>query len=326
MTTSDPRPELRWGVLGGARIAEGFVLPALRATPGSVPLAVASSRSERAQRIAAAFDIARTYDRYEALIADPDVDAVYIALPNALHTRWTLAALAAGKHVLCEKPLATSVAEVDEIEAAAAAAQRLVVEGFMYRSHPQFAGLRSLVADGRIGTPRSVRGALSFVLNDDSDIRMATDLGGGALLDLGCYVVDAAVALYGEAPRSGSGRVTSGPTGVDVHVAGSLAFGPGSTATVEASFLLPWLGSPLEVRGDEGSLILPNAFNPGTAPTELTHVSADGKVETIGYAGVDMYRLMISEFTDAVLGNGRPATTLVESRAVQTGIALLRQP
>ncbi|GGS45061.1 Gfo/Idh/MocA family protein [Actinokineospora fastidiosa] len=321
--TAAERP-LRWGVLGAARIAEGYVLPALHRSTGSVPVAVASSRPQAGKRLVDTFALERAYDDYGALLADPDVEAVYLALPNASHARWTVAALKAGKHVLCEKPLAVSVEQVDAIAEAAGAADRVVVEAFMYRCHPQFRHLLELLGAGVIGQVRAMHGALSFVLDDPGDIRMAADLGGGALLDLGCYVVDAAVAVYGEAPRGGLGVLTPGPTGVDTHSGGVLDFGDGRTAVVEVSFRLPWLGSRLEVRGERGSLVLPQAFNPGTAPTELLVVDQHGARDRIEFPGVDMYQLMVEEFTAVVRGGGRPFHRIGDSRAVQLGLDYLR--
>ncbi|KAK1184383.1 Gfo/Idh/MocA family oxidoreductase [Streptomyces sp. NBS 14/10] len=315
---------VRWGLLGAARIAENYVLPAIQRIPGSRLHAVSSRRRDAAQRLAHTFHAPRAYDSYARLLDDPDVDAVYIALPNALHASWTQSALAAGKHVLCEKPMATSVSDLDKIDAAAQASGQLVAEAFMYRHHPQFTRLLELVASGAIGTVYAVRGALSFCLDDtEADIRMAPELGGGAILDLGCYIIDACVAIYGDPPCAGGGTILRGPTGVDVHAAGTLEFPGGRTGTVEASFRLPWLESRLQVCGDKGSLILPHAFNPGTAPTELIDISLGKEPRVDPFPGVDMYERTVSEFANAIRGRSHLARSLSESRAVQVGVAQL---
>ena len=327
MRSEEPRSTgrtVRWGVLGAARIAEGYVLPAIGRVPGSLVHAVSSRDSTAADRLAQKFEAPRAYGSYAALLDDPEIDAVYIALPNALHAHWTQAALAAGKHVLCEKPLTTSVTDVEKIEAAARSSGLLVAEAFMYRHHPQFLHLLEMVSDGAIGAVHSVRGALSFCLDDASDdIRLAPELGGGALFDLGCYLIDACVAVHQEAPCAGRAVVHRGATGVDVHTVGVLEFPGQGTGAVEASFRLPWLDSRLQVCGDTGSLVLPHAFNPGSAPCELLHVPFGKELRTVSFPGTDMYERTVGEFADAVR-DGRPtARQLSESRSVQTGIELL---
>lgn len=314
---------VQWGVLGAARIAEGFVIPAIQRAPGASLRAVASRRPGEAERLSARFGAPRAYGDYAGLLDDPGVEAVYIALPNALHARWALAALAAGKQVLCEKPLACSVAEADEIAAAAEAAGRLVAEAFMYRYHPQFTRLLELIFAGAIGRVRAVRGVLSFVLGDAGDIRMSKELGGGARLDLGCYVVDAAVAVFGGPPVAGSGVSFQAASGADVHTVGVLAFADECTACVEASFRLPWLESRLQVCGELGMLTLPHAFNPGTSDTQLIFTAAGSEPQVIDFRGVNMYERMLHDFMVAARGGPPGPRGLADSRAVQEGLEFL---
>ncbi|MEU4160897.1 Gfo/Idh/MocA family oxidoreductase [Actinoplanes sp. NPDC026670] len=326
MNAPAPDDVLRWGILGAARIAENFVGPALSRSPHCNVHAVASRRHEAAQRIAGAVGAPQTYPDYRALLADPDVDAVYIALPNAMHTEWTLAALAAGKHVLCEKPLTTTLHDAEAIRSAAREAGRVAAEAFMYRTHPQLATLVRQIRDGAIGEVHSVEAALSFVLDDPADIRMSGDLGGGALLDLGCYIADAANLVYGGPPVAGTSIRHRGETGVDLHTCGVLDYGQGRTAQLSASFLLPWHDSQLVVRGDKGSLTIDHCFNPGTSDGRLTLLTVDGQRETTTFPGVDMYERMVDRFAHAVSGRGEPHITLDESVDVQQALTLLTAP
>ncbi len=313
---------LRWGVLGGARIAEHFVLPAMAGCPQARVTAVASRRPDAGERLARDHG-ARPYGSYAALLDDPRVDAVYVALPNALHTRWTLAALAAGKHVLCEKPLATTSADAQAVAQAAAAAGRVVRAGYMYRCHPQFAELRRQVREGVVGEVRMVEAALSFVLDDPSDIRMSPALGGGALLDLGCYPVDAANVVFGRSPAGAAAVPYVGATGVDLHSSGVLDYGGGRTALVTASFLLPWQDSHLTVRGEKGSLVLDHCFNPGTGEGRMTRLTAGGERTVTTFPGVDMYARMLADFSAAVHGEPGVLPDPVQSLGVQHGLELL---
>ncbi|WNE93863.1 Gfo/Idh/MocA family oxidoreductase [Streptomyces luomodiensis] len=316
-------PPLRWGVLGGARIAEHFTLPAMATSPHAVAHAVASRRAAAAQRLADRAGTARAYTTYQDLLEDPAVDAVYIALPNSLHTSWTLAALAVGKHVLCEKPLATTVDDVHRIAAAAREADRTVAEAFMYRTHPQFAALLQGIRDGVIGEVHNVEATLSFTLDDPDDIRMSPDLGGGSLLDLGCYLVDAANQVFGRGPHAGAGTVHREDNGVIVHTAGALDYGRGSAALLSTSFLLPWYESRLTVRGDKGSLVLDHCFNPGTGDGHLLRTSATGERFRVTHPGLDMYAAMFDHFARAVAGRPHVLPSLESSAQVQEALSLL---
>ncbi len=179
-------PPLRWGLLGTARINR-MVIPPLRASAGNRLLAVASRDLARATGYAKEWGIERAHGAYEALLADPEIDAVYIPLPNHLHAEWTIRAARAGKHVLCEKPLALTVAEVDAMGAAARESGVVLAEAFMYRHHPQTLKVKELVDAGAIGPVRFVRGTFSFPLTRPDDVRLRPEWGGGCLWDVGCY-------------------------------------------------------------------------------------------------------------------------------------------
>ncbi|HEY0584087.1 MAG TPA: Gfo/Idh/MocA family oxidoreductase, partial [Chloroflexota bacterium] len=203
MHAADQKP-LRWGILGAADIAIRRVIPAMHAARHTTPFALASRNAARAQDVAAQLGIPRAYGSYEDLLADPDVDAIYIPLPNTLHAEWTIRSAEAGKHVLCEKPLAASVAECEAMLAACRQAGVQLMEGFMYRFHPQHARVRALVAAGLIGQPTLIRTSFCVRMQrPPQDIRFSPTLGGGSLLDVGVYALDAARWLATTAPQVG---------------------------------------------------------------------------------------------------------------------------
>lgn len=211
---------LRWGLLGTARINR-LLIPAIRASARSVVAAVASRAASRAQAYAREWGIPGALGSYEALLGS-DIDILYVPLPNSLHAHWTLAALAAGKHVLCEKPLALRVDDVHAVAAAAAAHRRVVTEGFMYRHHARTQRVEELLAAGAIGELQLVAGTFSYRRSRAADVRLDPALGGGALWDVGCYPVSFAQMCAGAEPRLAIGWHHTGPTGVDEQFAGTV--------------------------------------------------------------------------------------------------------
>jgi len=191
---------VRWGVLGVAAIATGRFIPAMKGARGASLVAIASRGAERAREAAREFGIPRHHDSYDALLADPDVDAVYVPLPNHLHLEWSVRALEAGKHVLCEKPLCLTAADVVTLQAARDRSGRHVEEAFSYRNHPQWAKIDELLASGAIGAPLAVQCTMAKQFFDPNDIRNNPDLGGGALYDLGSYTISACTAVFRRAP------------------------------------------------------------------------------------------------------------------------------
>ena len=218
-------------MLGAAWIAGRALLPAMAAARDVEVVAIASSDQERARVMAAAHGIATVHEDYTALLADPNVDAVYVALANHLHHPWTLHALQAGKHVLCEKPLGVTAAEVRDMAQAARAADRVLMEAFMYQFHPRMHELRA-----RVGAVRHLHAAFSFTLTDTANYRLLPECGGGALLDVGCYTLDVSRWFCGE-PRWVTAVAQGTP--VDLSVAAAIEFERGATATVWASFAAP---------------------------------------------------------------------------------------
>ncbi len=292
---------LRWGFLSTARINE-LVLAGARRSRLAEVVAVASRDRPRAQAYARERGIERAYGTYGELLADEDVEAVYVSLPNALHVEWTLRALAAGKHVLCEKPLTR---HPQEAEAAFAAAERrglVLEEAFMWRHHPQTHRLVQLVEGGAVGELRLVRAAFSWTADDPRDVRLRHELGGGSLLDVGCYCVNAARLLAGEPERVFAASVP-GPGGVDLRLAAVLVHPGGVLTLLDSAFDLPER-EELEVVGSHGSIRLDDPWHGWTAPTlELRRA---GGVETVALEPVDPYRLELEDFAAAVRGERQP--------------------
>ncbi len=312
---------LRWGILGTARINRRLI-PALRLAARSELVAVASRTRTRADAYAAEWNIPRAFAGYQALLDQPGIDAVYIPLPNSHHVPWTLAAVAAGKHVLCEKPMALAPADVDRIHASASAAKVVVEEGFMYRHEPLTAKVLELVHGGAIGRVRAIVSGFTFALTNASDPRLDPALGGGSLWDVGCYPVTYARLLVGRDPKMVFGSAHWHTTGVDEEFTGMLRFPGGTTATIYSGFraaLRTWL----EVLGSDGALTVPNPFKPGVR--ESLVIERGGRVETIEVAGSpELFVRQIEHFEQSALDGAPSVVTFADSRyAAATLSALL---
>jgi predicted dehydrogenase len=245
----------RWGIISTARINE-LVIEGARQSSDVELVAVASRDAERAARYAAERDIAHAHGSYEALLEDPDVEAVYISLPNSLHHEWTLKALGAGKHVLCEKPYSRRPADVEEAFGLAERQGLCLSEAFMWRHNPQTALLVELLP--KIGKLQAIRATFAFVLSDTANVRMRPELDGGSLMDLGCYCVSGARLLAGE-PRRVYAEQVIGPTGIDVRLTGVMRFADDIVAEFTCAFDATQQG--LEVIGHDGSLRLPDPWH-----------------------------------------------------------------
>jgi predicted dehydrogenase len=288
-----------WGILSTARINEK-VLAAAKASKAVAVIAVASRDGGRAESYAREHGLERAYGSYSALLEDPDVEAVYISLPNGLHVDWTLRALEAGKHVLCEKPFSRRADEVEHAFDEAESAGLVVSEGFMWRHHPQTARVVELAADGAIGTVRLVRAAFSFPLasvHGVDDTRFLPELDGGALMDVGCYCVNAIRLLAGE-PELVHGEQVVGPSGVDVVFAATLRLPDDVLGHFDCGFVLP-VRYELEVVGEEGSLLVGDPFHVYTPGIEQRR---GGKVERIPVEAADSYRLELENVAGAIRG------------------------
>ncbi|HUA28982.1 MAG TPA: Gfo/Idh/MocA family oxidoreductase [Streptosporangiaceae bacterium] len=315
---------LRWGVLGVASIAVNYVVPAIGRVERARCLGIASRDLVKARRAASRLGIDRAYGSYEALLEDDEIDAVYLPLPNALHAAWSVRALEAGKAVLCEKPLATGAAEVEAIAKAAATAQQPAAEALMYRHHPQFGRLLEVVEAGAIGEPRLVRGSIGMMLAPGPDIRADPSLGGGALADLGCYVCDAACAVFDSDPIEAAAILDRVEGTVDDHDAAVLVFPGGRLAVADASFRLPWFRSVLEVHGAEGVCRLEHAFNPGQGETSIRLDRLGQASEVIQTGSCDMYAAMVRSFGRAVLDGASPHPSLASSARTARALDLIR--
>lgn len=309
----------KWGLLSTARI-NGAILDAMPQSERGEVLAVASRSAEKAQAYARAKGLPRAYGSYEALLADPDVHIIYNSLPNHLHAEWTIRALEAGKHVLCEKPFALTLAEVDAMHAAAHAAGRVLAEAFMYRHHPKILKLKELVDTGAIGAARYLHSSFSFTLNRPDDVRWDPGMGGGALWDVGCYPMSLARYLFG-APEQVEGWQVLSSSGVDETFAGTLYFPGQRMAHFDCSYAMPFRTSA-EVVGDQGLIRLNRPFRPD-AP-ESTLVLCQGEREqVVELANPGRYWLEIEDMHDAILTGRPPLITPAETRGhVQTLLQL----
>jgi predicted dehydrogenase len=300
---------LRWGVLSTAKIGIEKVIPATIAASRCEVIAIASRDLGRAQAAASELGIARAFGSYEDLLGDPDVDAVYNPLPNHLHAEWTIAAARAGKHVLCEKPLATNSTDAELMIRACEAEGVLLMEAFMYRLHPTWEAVRGLLASGRIGELKSVQSWFSYFNEDPNDIRNQVDTAGGALYDIGCYCVNLSRMLFRAEPIRIQGSVSRDPiTGVDTLTSGILGFDEGI-----ASFTCSTRAEPdqrVHVYGTEGRISLEIPFNiPWDRPTRVS-VTAGGdppvrpETEVLTFDAANEYSIQAERFAAAALDGG----------------------
>jgi len=301
--------ELRWGILSTARIARTKVIPGIQKADRCAVVAIASRDPGQARQVAGELGIPRAHDSYEALLADPEVDAVYIPLPNHLHAEWTIAAARAGKHVLCEKPLALGAAEAERMVEACATEGVRLMEAFMYRLHPSWVAVHELVAVGRIGRLTAVESWFSYFNDDPANIRNVRAFGGGALYDIGCYSVNLSRLLFGAEPTGVEASIRRDPaSGVDVLTSAILDFDQG-IATFTCSTRVED-DQRVHVYGTEGRISIPIPFNiPADRPTEVL-LAAGGDppvaphVEVLSFAPADPYAVQAERFAAAVLDGG----------------------
>ena len=283
---------VRFGFLSTARINRA-VLNGARATEVAEVVAVASRDRQRADDYAAEHEIERAYGSYEELLADPDIEAIYISLPNSLHVEWSVRALEAGKHVLVEKPFDRRPDEVVRAFDVAERARLVLMEAFMYRHHPQTKKLHEVVSSGAIGELRQLRSSFSFTLDDPNDVRMTPDLDGGSVMDLGCYCVSISRLLAGE-PEHVVGRQRTGRTGIDLGFAGVLEFAGGVLAEFHCAFDLPYEAG-LEAIGSEGRVVVAEPFR-----CFDPHLEVNG--ERVDVEDDDRYALQVENFSRALRG------------------------
>jgi predicted dehydrogenase len=302
---------LNWGLLSTARINHS-VIPPLRESKRNQLLAVASRSGELAQKFSKKWKIQRTHASYEDLLADPDIDVIYNPLPNHLHAEWTVKAVEAGKHVLCEKPLALNVEEVDAIAGAAKTHGRVVAEAFMYRHHPQTLKVQEMIDNGSIGTLKLLRGSFSFYLDREGDIRLDPAKGGGSIWDIGCYPISFMRTVVGAEPVEVFGWQVTGPTGIDATFVGQLHFAGDVYGQFDSSFVIPF-HTHIEIVGSEATLVVPNPFKPGL--NEKIYLMRNGKSKTIKVKGETLYLGEVEDMTDAINLGKAPRISLEDSRA-----------
>jgi D-xylose 1-dehydrogenase (NADP+, D-xylono-1,5-lactone-forming) len=302
----------RWGVLGAARINQQVLEGAALAEGASV-VAIAARDRERAQAQADTFSIPAVHGSYDELLADPAVEVVYIPLPNQLHVDWSVRALEAGKHVLCEKPLARSEAEARRAFAAARSAGRLLMEAFMWRHTPQTRRLTELLAQRAVGRVRMVRATFGFLLEGEADVRLSPELEGGALMDVGCYCVSAARLAAGEPVHVRAEQVAR--DGVDVRLAATMRFADDVLAVIDCALDAP-LGHRLSIAGDAGELVLDDPFH-----ARSPGILHNGTLIEVPYA--NPYAVQVENFSAAVRGEAEPLLGAADAIAQAAAIEAL---
>ena len=310
-----------WGLLSTAKINQKILQAAPHSTRGQI-LGVASRDAERARAYAAEHGLARHYGSYEAMLADPDIHIIYNGLPNSLHAEWTIKALEAGKHVLCEKPFAVTLAEVDAMHATAQRTGRVVTEAFMYRHHPRTFKIKELIESGAIGTVRLLRCGFSFNMSGaPENVRWSKELVGGSIWDVGCYPISLARYLFGAPSRVNGWKVMSA-SGVDETFIGTLEFPGGQVAQFDSSFNFPHRVYA-EIVGTGGRLNIDFPFQPSQTNHRLI-LRRDGQPdEAIEVENPDMYWLEMEDLHDAILG-GQQRISAAETRGhIESILALL---
>jgi len=317
--------KIRWGVLSTANIGVAKVLPAMQRGAFCDITAIASRELAKAQATAKQLGIPKAYGSYEELLADPDVDAIYNPLPNHLHVPWSIKAIEAGKHVLCEKPIALTTAEAQTLaDAAKQHPQLKVMEAFMYRHHPQWQRARQIVAAGGIGTLRTIQSTFSYYNDDPSNIRNQADIGGGGLMDIGCYNISISRFIFDAEPQRVCGIVEYDPQlKTDRLASGMLDFGRG-TATFTCSTQLASY-QRVNIFGDTGRIEIEIPFNaPPDRPCKIWH-QHDGGIEEIAFEICDQYTLQGDALARAILDD-TPVPTPIEDAVANMAVieALVR--
>ena len=310
---------LNWGLLSTARINRALIQP-LNASKRTVLLAAASRSQSSADAYAREWNIPRAYGSYESLLADPDIDVVYNPLPNHLHAEWTVKALRAGKHVLCEKPFALSLEEVDAMIAASKETGRILAEAFMYRHHPQTLKVKELVDGGALGTLQLIKGAFTFTLTRPGNFRSIKEMGGGSIWDVGCYPISYARMVVGAEPAEVFGWQVQGPGGSDVSFLGQMKFANGVHAQFDSGFQSP-SRSHIEIVGDQACLHVPEPFKPGRK-SEIVLRHGD-EMEILKIKGQELYTGEVDDMCDSILLGKPPRIPLPDSRGNVTVILAL---
>ncbi len=303
---------IRWGLLSTARI-NARLIPAIRSSARSRLTAVASRNPATARDYANQWQIPVAFGSYQEMLNSDQIDAVYIGLPNDLHAEWSIRAMQAGKHVLCEKPFALNVAEVDQMIAASQQTGMVLAEAFMYRHHPQTKLVMDWVHSGKLGAIRHVSGVFSFKLDRESDIRLLEQQGGGSLFDVGVYPLSYAQAVFGGPPASVFGSAALGPTGVDLSFSAHMQYSATQTAHFFCSFDVPHQMG-VEIFGTDGHLFISRPFAGIDEVSSFEYHPVDGDLVTVPFPSKELYLCEVEDIESAVL-DGKPCeVTLTQTR------------
>jgi predicted dehydrogenase len=302
---------VRWGILSTAKIGIQKVIPAMQNARYTDVAAIASRDRGRAEQVSARLGIPRSYGSYDALLADPQIDAIYNPLPNHLHVEWSIKCLEAGKHVLCEKPIGLSVAEAEQLEAAGESYPRLkLMEAFMYRHHPQWIRAKQLVEDGAIGTLKTMHSFFSYHNVDPGNIRNQAEIGGGGLMDIGCYPISASRFIYGSEPRNVSASIEIDRTfQTDSYGSVALEFEGGTSTFSYSTQLAPY--QRVNIFGTDGRIEIQIPFNAPPDRPCIINLQRGSEFEVIEFPVVDQYTLQAENMSLAIL-NDTPVATPVE--------------
>jgi xylose dehydrogenase (NAD/NADP) len=310
---------LRWGLLSTARINR-LLIPAIRAGARSELTTVASRALDRARAYGVEWRIPRALASYEALVADPDVDVIYNPLPNSLHADWTVKALDAGKHVLCEKPLALTVEDVDRIADAAKRNGKVAAEAFMYRHHPLTHAAQAIVKSGRLGRIRGYKGAFTFPLTREGDVRLDPALGGGSLWDVGCYPLSYSNLLAGAAPVEVFGWQQLAPTKIDLEFSAMMRYADGAVAQLDSGFIGPFRAG-MAVIGTNATLRIDRPFR--TDDRSGLQLTIGDDTEPLPCEPAAPFAGEIADVETAALDGHEQRVTLAESRRTVATIRAL---
>jgi predicted dehydrogenase len=307
--------KIRWGVLSTANIGIEKVIPAMQQSEFCEIVAIASSRIEKAQAVAMKLGILKAYGAYEELLNAPEIDAVYIPLPNHLHVPWSIKALEAGKHVLCEKPLAMTATEANQLLGIAEKyPKQKIMEAFMYRHHPQWQRARQMIDEGKIGDLRTIQSFFSFYNADPKDIRNIAEFGGGGLMDIGCYCISLSRFIFGTEPKRICGIIEFDPKfKTDRLASGILDFGRGTSTFTCATQLTPF--QRVNIFGTDGRIEIEIPFNaPPNQPCKIAYQHGNESGE-VSFEVCDQYKIQGDLFSEAILHDSEVPTPLDDAVA-----------
>lgn len=307
--------KIRWGVMSTANIGKKSVIPAMLSCKKCSVSAIASRDLAKAQEVGNTFNIPKRYGSYEELLADPEIDAVYIPLPNHLHVHWSIEAIRCGKHVLCEKPIGLDTSEALKLQQVSAQNPHIkVMEAFMYRFHPQWQAVRGIIDNNGIGKPRSIQTVFSYYNVDPANVRNIAGIGGGALLDIGCYCISVSRFIFDDEPKRVYGSVEYDPVfKTDVLTSGVLEFQTGSAVFTCSSQL--YHNQYAIIHGTEGTIKIDKPFNPPPdKPVKIIHRSGSETKEIL-IEGCNQYILQVDNFSASILENKSVPTNLKDAVA-----------